>query len=141
MVKRSSHIYKLDPVFGEDGLLWVGGRLCQAKMAKESKHQLILPKGVHVSMLILCEIHESGGHFGRGYILFKLREKYWIPNANSATRKLIHNCVTCRRYRARIGEQKMADLPSDRLDANDPPFTRVGLDYFGPIEVKQKHVS
>jgi len=31
----------------------------------------------------------------------------------------------------------MADLPRDRLVPNEPPFTRVGVDYFGPIEVKR----
>ena len=30
----------------------------------------------------------------------------------------------------------MADLPADRLIPDEPPFTRVGVDYFGPIEVK-----
>ena len=31
----------------------------------------------------------------------------------------------------------MADLPADRLISDEPPFTRVGVDYFGPIEVKR----
>ncbi|KAI0218829.1 hypothetical protein LSAT2_029491, partial [Lamellibrachia satsuma] len=31
----------------------------------------------------------------------------------------------------------MADLPADRLIPDEPPFTRVGVDYFGPIEVKR----
>ena len=32
----------------------------------------------------------------------------------------------------------MASLPEDRLIPNEPPFTRVGVDYFGPFAVKQK---
>ena len=31
----------------------------------------------------------------------------------------------------------MADLPSARVQAHTPPFTNTGIDYFGPIEVKQ----
>ena len=34
-------------------------------------------------------------------------------------------------------QQMMADLPADRLKPDDPPCTRVGVDYFGPIEVKR----
>ena len=32
----------------------------------------------------------------------------------------------------------IANLPQDRLKAYEPPFTYVGVDFFGPIEVKQK---
>lgn len=31
----------------------------------------------------------------------------------------------------------MADLPSDRVLPDDPPFTRVGVDYFGPFMAKR----
>ena len=32
----------------------------------------------------------------------------------------------------------MADLPPCRLQANEPPFHNVGVDYFGPFLIKQK---
>lgn len=31
----------------------------------------------------------------------------------------------------------MADLPSDRLVPDEPPFTSVGMDCFGPFELKR----
>lgn len=49
------------------------------------------------------------------------------------------SCLTvmCRRHRGKLGEQKMADLPLERILANLPSFTNTGVDYFGPIEVKR----
>ena len=33
--------------------------------------------------------------------------------------------------------QMMAEIPAERLIPDEPPFTRVGLDYFVPFEMKQ----
>lgn len=135
-LSRKSTIYRLDPVL-EDGVLRVGGRLKRAAMPEEAKRPMILPKNLFVSTLILRNIHEQLGHAGRNHMLSQLRKRYWIVNANSAARKVLSQCVTCRRVRGKKGEQKMADLPKERLQADLPPFSNVGVDYFGPFETKR----
>ena len=45
--------------------------------------------------------------------------------------------MECRKRNARPGEQIMAPLPEARVAPSDPPFTYVGVDYFGPLFVKQ----
>ncbi|KAG5271401.1 hypothetical protein AALO_G00179310 [Alosa alosa] len=47
--------------------------------------------------------------------------------------------TTCypRKNRGKPGEQKMADLPRERLVMDLPPFSNIGLDYFGPLEVRR----
>ena len=135
-VKKSSQLYKLDPIAIDD-VLRVGGRLSRSALPVETKHPAILPKESHVSKLILQHVHNKVGHRGRNHMLSTLRRQYWIPHANAAARKIISECVICLKQRQRPGEQKMSDLPVDRVTADAPPFTHVGLDYFGPIEVKK----
>lgn len=106
-------------------------------MPEERKHPAILAKDHHVSTLILRHIHLETGHGGKNHMLSQVRKAYWITNCNSAARKVLSHCVTCRKNRARPGEQKMADLPGERLTANLPPFSNIGLDYFGPFEVQR----
>ena len=141
-VKRSSSIKSLDP-FLQDGLLRVGGRLHRSSMPAETKHPIILPKDHHVSTLILRQIHVELMHSGRNHMLARLREHYWLIHAQSAIRKVISKCVICRRQRSKVGQQKMASLPTDRIIPDEPPFSRVGVDYFGPFEVKlrRSHVK
>ena len=136
LVKGNSPICKLDPVL-QNGILRVGGRLSKSAMPEESKHPIIMPNDMHPTMLLLRDIHEKVGHSGRNHMLSRLRQRFWIPSANSAVRKLISRCVTCRKIQAKAHGQKMADLPADRLLPDKPPFTGVGVDYFGPIEVKR----
>ncbi|KAK7896434.1 hypothetical protein WMY93_021759 [Mugilogobius chulae] len=135
-VSKSSPLYRLDPYF-EDGLIRVGGRLSKSALPLEVKHPVILSKNTHVSQLILRHIHQQLGHAGRNHMLHRLRQKYWIINANSAARRIISQCTECRRYRGKLGQQKMSDLPKERVLPDKAPFTNVGVDYFGPLEVKR----
>ena len=135
-LKKASHLYKLDPVL-VDGILRVGGRLSRSALPEEAKHPMILPKSSQIATLILRHIHHKVGHGGRNHMLSTLRRRFWIPHANSAARTVIGECTTCKRQRQQPGEQKMSDLPADRIIADLPPFTDVGIDYFGPMEVKR----
>ena len=47
----------------------------------------------------------------------------------------IYKCVTCRRLRGKMGEQRMADLPEERC-SEAAPFTYTGVDMFGPFVIK-----
>lgn len=135
VLKRKSPIYRLDPYL-QDGILRVGGRLHKSAMPEVSKHPIIMPKDLHATNLLLQDIHEKTGHWQNLHALSP-SSAVLIPSANAAIRKLLFCCVTCRKKHAKTQEQKMADLPMDRLLPDKPPFTNVGMDYFGPTEVKK----
>ncbi|XP_067685296.1 uncharacterized protein [Haliotis asinina] len=132
----STRLRKLDPVVVE-GILRVGGRLSQAEISLDAKHPIILPKESHVTTLIIRDIHNQVGHLGKNVMLAILCQKYWILHASTLIKSLVAKCVICRKYQARVIEQKMSDLPLDRVTPGEPPFTSVGMDYFGPIIVKR----
>ena len=98
---------------------------------------MILPYKHHATDLVIRHYHEVAGHMGQESVLALLREKYWVLKGRSAVRRVVRLCVDCQRRKRPTCEQFMADLPSDRVTANDPPFTSVGVDYFGPVQVKQ----
>lgn len=133
---KSNTLHKLDPFLDPNGILRAGGRLRRASLSYGVKFPIILPKSSHVTMLIIKQIHEKVKHQGRGITLNEVRASgYWILGGVAAVGSFIARCVTCRKLRAAVQEQKMADLPEDRLEP-DAPFTYCAVDYFGPWTIK-----
>ena len=52
--------------------------------------------------------------------------------------RMLHSCFGCKRRHSPALQQKMADLPLDRVNPGNPPFTFVGIDCFGPFYVRHK---
>jgi transposase InsO family protein len=135
-VKSSSAIYKLNPFIKND-VIRVGGRLEHSNLSYDAKHQILLPRDSPFTRLLLQDIHKRIGHLGKNSMLAELRQRFWIPHAGQLIKGMLSKCVDCRRYFAHPEVQHMADLPSDRVIGDLPAFSYVGVDYFGPIEVKR----
>ncbi|CAB4028223.1 Hypothetical predicted protein, partial [Paramuricea clavata] len=134
--KTGMSLRQLNPQL-EDGLLRVGGRLVNAPIDGDLKHPIILPFKHPVTEMVIRQYHAEVGHMGQESVLSSLRKEFWIVKGRTAVRRVVRSCISCQRRKARLGEQFMANLPKIRLTPHQPPFTRVGVDYFGPLQVKQ----
>ncbi|KAK0144674.1 hypothetical protein N1851_017016 [Merluccius polli] len=134
---KHNKLFKLNPILDEGGVLRVGGRLSQAALHPHVRHPVIIPSNTHVASLLIKHFHERVHHQGRGMTSNELRANgWWILGSSSAVSSHIYKCVKCRKYRRQTEEQKMSDLPSDRMETA-PPFTYTGIDCFGPFYVKE----
>ena len=137
-VKSISNLYKLDPFLDKEGLLRVGGRLKNSTSPYKIKHPLLMPKSSHVTVLLVRQFHHGKQHHqGYGMTHNAIRQAgYYIINGRSMISHIIAKCVTCRKLRGRTQDQKMSDLPPERLTPS-PPFTYTGMDVFGPFYIKE----
>ncbi len=134
-LSKGSALVKLNPVIDSDGLLRVGGRLDRAELTIEERHPVILPGSHHIATLVVKHYHNEVKHQGRHFTHGLIRAKgYWIIGGKRLVNRVIYQCVRCRKLRGQQANQKMADLPVQRLTPA-PPFTFVGLDVFGPWQV------
>ena len=53
-------------------------------------------------------------------------------------RRDLNACFSCSKQNQLPMTQKMADLPNERVASQEPPFTYVGGDCFGPFHVKRR---
>lgn len=129
---RSFHPF-LDSV----GIMRVGGRLEFLDEAFETKHPILLGKD-HLTNLLIQDAHVRGClHLRTDIVLNRLRQRYWILQARAAIKKVIFNCVVCKRMSASSAGAMEAPLPPERLQ-EFKAFANVGIDYIGPFQVKSE---
>ena len=127
-------ICSLTPFIDDKGLIRVGGRL-QNVVPFDHAHPIFIPANHPVSSLLVQHLHSKVGHQGRHITHGYIREQgYHLEKGKSFIRKLLAQCVLCRRLRGQFQGQLMADLPEDRLETC-PPFTNTGVDVFGPYNI------
>ena len=101
----------------------------------EIKHPYIIHAKHKLTSVIFHDAH-NGGHLDVEWVLNVLRKRFWIIKARPLIKKVVKSCLTCRRLYAKPCIQRMADLPSVRLEMHKPAFTFIGVDVFGPFHVK-----
>ena len=103
------------------------------------RHPAVVPEKHHLTELIIQDAHSRVvGHFGVEATLNQVCKRYWILNAKVALRRVVRECVVCKRRDAKPENQIMAELPFARLQTNEAPFAQTGVDYFGPFMVRQR---
>lgn len=135
-IKKDSELSKLCPVL-IDGTICVGGRPHHAPVVSQAMHPLVIPSQHPIALLLIRHHHEILGHAGREQVLSVLRQKFCILNARALTRRILRNCIACRKRNERVMTQMMGDLPKPSLTPHEPPFTYTGMDFFGPFYVKR----
>ena len=99
-------------------------------------HPILLHKDHWLSTLFTRRSHERVLHNGVKETLTELRSRFWIVKGRSFIKKLIRQCVVCRRFEGKsyVGPPP-PPLPAFRLK-EAPPFTHTGVDYAGPLFIK-----
>lgn len=128
-------LLKLIPFLDTDGILRVGGRLQNSDLPYNIKHPILLAKNNPLSRLIILDAHERTLHGGLSLTMAYVNRKYWIISGNQLAKNIIGGCMRCFRYYAKAAHQLMGNLPPVRLNITRP-FKHSGVDYAGPIPVK-----
>ena len=136
-VSKQSHVRRLNPFIDDQNIMRVGGRLRKGDLEEMMKHPIIVPKESIIARRIVEWCHMMVQHSGRTMSINELRSRgYWVISASAIVRSVVFKCVLCRGFRGKFGQQKMADLPKERIEP-EAPFTCCGVDCFGPFYVKE----
>ena len=142
-VRVKDHLYKLNPILDEDGILRVNARLKDhSALCVDKRSPIILPKKARITKLILLHYHNDiCKHYGgTHYLLSRVRERFWPINGNTEARRIVTSCIICEVKKPRRKSQQMATLPQFRLSETGQrvaPYFHTGIDYGGPFITQQ----
>ena len=85
-----------------------------------------------VTHLSVKHYHEMDGHWQGVHSTHESTELL-ATSIRISVRQCLRQCRHCRRLFTAPGVQRMADLHSERVAVDEPPFTNVGVDCFGPF--------
>lgn len=104
-------------------------------LPEETKHPIIISSDGQLATLIIRDIHIYLGHASTERTLHSLRAQYHVLKPRATIHHLINNCFPCKLRDSQPEPPLMAPLPASRLRSHLPPFTHVGIDFFGPLTV------
>lgn len=137
-LKSKSSILSLNPFLDKNGLLRVGGRITNAVFSFKKRHPLLLPKSHPLTNLIMEQYHHDLLHCGAQQLLACVRQRFWPVSGGVVAKQIVHNCVRCFKAHPISYNPLMGNLPPERLQFNTPAFYNTGLDYAGPILIKDR---
>ncbi|VDL83821.1 unnamed protein product [Nippostrongylus brasiliensis] len=129
-------------LFADKDKIWRSrGRLGNTTVRADAKSPIFIAPNTKLAWLIIQEAHEPY-HRGVEHSIATVRQTYWIPKVRQQTRKLVQQCVKCRRFNALpYAYPEATDLPERRV-YRCRPFEHIGLDFFDlprPTENPDSH--
>lgn len=135
-IPKSSPLNSFSCFIDENDILRIKGRLNNStELGFSSKFPIILDNSHKIVKLLVQYYHILNNHIGIETVISNIRERFWITNMRRAVKNAIYNCQFCRIRKSQTIIPKMGQLPLCRVEKTVRPFLKVGIDYFGPINV------
>lgn len=132
-IEKKSRIFNLAPELCNDGVLRMKTRLNNAPVQYTTPSPIILDGRDILTKLLIAREHKRSAHVHNEAVINILRQEYWILNLRSTVKTVARSCQLCRVRRANPRAQPLGDLPAERLQPFQRPFTYCAQDYMGPL--------
>ena len=105
-------------------------------MGQDKEFPILLHRDSVLTKLIIVDAHEKLAHSGCYSVLSELRKHFHIPKHFSTIKKVLKQCVHCKRFNNRTFKYNQNFYRDFRADPPRTPFANVFVDHLGPFTVK-----
>ena len=135
---KSTRHASLSLLEDKNGFLRLKGRFANSNLLYSERHPVLRSKESYFTQLVIWDAHKASMHHGVESTLARVRANYWIVKGRKSVKEVIRKCVICKRYQGKpMSAPASPDLPQCRIDFLRFAFQAKGLDFAGPLFVKQ----
>ena len=119
----------------DDGVIRVQSKMARLKAKYGERCPVLLAKECPVTKAIIRDTHRKNGHCGLYKTLSILRKEFHIVNGFVVTRKVIRECLDCRRTNNRSIKLNQNSYKDYRAEPEAIPYRNIAVDHCGPFTV------
>lgn len=122
----------------KEGILVRLGSLERSDLSSQAEYPVYLWKDHRFSELVVEDCHLRGFHCTVKATSAELTSRFWIPKGRQFVKRILKRCLIRRKLGSKtISFPPTAAIPEYRV-TQAAPFSNVGIDFAGPLYVKEK---
>ncbi len=138
--KKLTSIKKIPPLVSQmnlfldssDGLIKVRSKFGRLQSSDIDNFPVLLSASSLFMKLSVLDFHKFFSHSGVYFVLNQLRRRFFILKAFSSVKRVIQNCIHCRRFNARPIKVNTNKYPEFMINTKQRLFATTFVDYVGP---------
>ena len=128
----------LKPVLGADGVLRIELRSKNINhLPYDQRYPMVLDAQSDFTKLLVRSYHRTyGDPVSQAAEKLELKKKFNIFGLQNLLRHISKHCLNCRKRKARPLTQRMADFPAFRFQEPLRQYSKTGIDFAGPFQLR-----
>ena len=124
-----------------DDILRVKAKFTSWNSNDEGKFPILLDQNGYLTYLIVRDYHEKICHGNLYLVISEISKTYFLPKRYSTVKKILKNCIICKRFNARPIKLNQSMYRERRISPKQVPFSEIYIDHLGPIYVKKNGIK
>ncbi|GFW99409.1 integrase catalytic domain-containing protein [Trichonephila clavipes] len=135
-----SLLSQMQTLVDSDGIIRIKSKIIMRKDVESIRYPIVLPSRHPIVTKLIIQKHIELLHAGVQTVMSALRENYWILKSRKTVRRVLSECIICKRFTVRPLTTLSPPLPEDRV-REAQIFEITVVDLCGPLFLRDRTKS
>ncbi|GFY02446.1 uncharacterized protein TNCV_3503271 [Trichonephila clavipes] len=135
-----SLVSQMQTLVDSDGIIRIKSKIIMRKDVESIRYPIVLPSRHPIVTKLIIQKNIELFHAGVQTVMSALRENYWILKSRKTVRRVLSECIICKRFTVKPLTTLSPPLPEDRV-REVQVFEITGVDLCGPLFLRDRTKS